>query len=75
MADAQTQRQLAETLWIEIEKAILQSPGVRHSYKKFQAAGDPDKYNLSLDIRKLGELIESEEKARQGLSVNAGVSR
>ena len=67
-----TQRQLAETLWIEIEKAILQSSGVRQSFKKLQAfdpKGDPAKYNLSLDIKKLGELIQNDEKSRQGFSM------
>jgi len=59
-----TKRKLAETLWQEIEKAVLHSAGVRHSYKKLQAFdpdGDPAKYNLSLDIKKLGELIASDE--------------
>jgi hypothetical protein len=68
----ETQRQLAETLWLEIEKAILQSPGVRQSFKKLQASdpkGDPAKYNLSLDIKKLGELIQNDEKSRYDFSV------
>jgi hypothetical protein len=67
----QTKRKLAESLWLEIEKAILQSPGVRYSYKKLQAFdpnGDPAKYNLSLDIKKLGELIESDEQNLQKLT-------
>jgi hypothetical protein len=66
-----TKRKLAESLWLEIEKAILQSPGVRHSYKKLQAfdpKGDPAKYNLSLNIKKLGELIESDEQNLQKLT-------
>jgi hypothetical protein len=71
-----TQRQLAETLWIEIEKAILHSPGVRQSFKKLQAYdpnGDPAKYNLSLDIKKLGELIQNDEKSRHGFSVDTRI--
>ena len=67
----ETKRKLAESLWLEIEKAILQSPGVRHSYKKLQAfdpEGDPAKYNLSLDIKKLGELIQNDEKSSRALS-------
>jgi len=63
-----TQRKLAEALWMEIEKAILESPGVRHSYKKllaFDPGGDSAKYNLSLDIKKLGELIQNDEKNNQ----------
>ena len=67
-----TQRQLAETLWLEIEKAILLSTGVRQSFKKLQAydpKGDPAKYNLSLDIKKLGELIQNDEESRQGFAV------
>lgn len=65
MTYRETKRKLAESLWLEIELAILQSPGVRHSYKKLKAfdpKGDPAKYNLSLDIKKLGELIQNEEK-------------
>ena len=55
MTYRKTKRKLAESLWLEIEKAILQSPGVRHSYKKLQAfdpGGDPAKYNLSLGYKK-----------------------
>lgn len=58
-------------MWLEIEKAILLSPGVRHSYKKLQAFdpnGDPAKYNLSLNIKKLGELFESDEQNLQKLT-------
>ncbi len=65
MTFQETKRKLAESLWLEIEHAILQSPGVRHSYKKLKAfdpKGDTAKYNLSLDIKKLGELIQSEEQ-------------
>jgi hypothetical protein len=72
----QTQRQLAEALWIEIEKAILQSPGVRQSFKKLQASdpeGDPAQYNLSLDIKKLGELIQSEENNCRKFSVDTRI--
>jgi hypothetical protein len=69
---SETKRKLAEALWLEIELAILQSPGVRHSYKKLKAfdpKGDPAKYNLSLDIKKLGELIQNEEqKSKQNSS-------
>jgi len=71
-----TQRQLAETLWIEIEKAILQSPGVRQSFKKLQASdpkGDPAQYNLSLDIKKLGELIQRDEQNRKDFYVNTRI--
>lgn len=71
MTSRETKRKLAEALWFEIEKAILQSPGVRHSYKKLQAFdpdGDPAKYNLSLDIKKLGELIQNRKKNRPALS-------
>jgi len=67
----ETKRKLAESLWLEIEQAILQSPGVRHSYKKLQAFdpdGDPTRYNLSLDIKKLGELIQNDEKSNRALS-------
>jgi len=67
-----TKRKLAEALWLEIEKAILQSRGVRHSYKKLQAFdpdGDPAKYNLSLDIKKLGELIQNDENINQEFPV------
>jgi hypothetical protein len=72
----ETQRQLAETLWLEIEKAILQSPGVRQSFKKLQASdpkGDPAEYNLSLDMKKLGELIQSDEQNRKNFSVETQV--
>lgn len=75
MTYRETKRKLAESLWLEIEKAILQSPGVRHSYKKLQAfdpGGDPAKYNLSLDIKKLGELIQNDEKNRPALSAERG---
>ena len=68
MTSKETQRQLAEKLWIEIEKAILHSPGVRQSFKElrdFDPAGDPAKYNLSLDIGKLGELIQNDENHPQ----------
>ena len=71
MTYQKTKRKLAESLWLEIEKAILQSPGVRRSYKKLQAfdpEGDPAKYNLSLDIKKLGELIQNDEKSSRALS-------
>jgi hypothetical protein len=76
MRQNETQRQLAETLWIEIENAILQSPGVRQSFKRLQASdpdGDPAKYNLSLDIKKLGELIQNEEKKRQNFPVGTPI--
>ena len=71
MTYRETKRKLAESLWLEIEKAILQSPGVRHSYKKLQAfdpGGDPARYNLSLDIKKLGELIQNDEKSSRAFS-------
>ncbi len=61
MTYGETKRKLAESLWLEIEQAILQSSGVRHSFKKLQAFdpdGDPARYNLSLDIKKLGELFQ-----------------
>jgi len=67
-----TKRKLAEALWMEIEKAILESPGVRHSYKKLQAfdpGGDLAKYNLSLDIKKLGKLIQNDEKSNKEFPV------
>ena len=78
MTYKQNQRKLAESLWIEIEKAILQSPGVRRSYKKLQAFdphGDPAKYNLSLDMKRLGELIKNDEKNRQDFSVETRISK
>ncbi len=71
MTYRETKRKLAESLWLEIEKAILQSPGVRHSYKKLQAfdpGGDFARYNLSLDIKKLGDLIQNDEQNLQRLS-------
>lgn len=71
MTYRETKRKLAESLWLEIEKAILQSPGVRHSYKKLQAfdpGGDIARYNLSLDIKKLGDLIQNDEQNLQRLS-------
>lgn len=71
MGYRETKNKLAESLWLEIEKAILQSPGVRHSYKKLQAFdpnGDPAEYNLSLDIKKLGDLIENDEGRIQNIS-------
>ncbi len=74
----QVQKQLAETLWIEIENAILQSPGVRHSFKKLMISdpkGDTAKYNLSLDIKRMGELIQSAEENRREFSVEAGIFR
>lgn len=76
MKPKETQKELAETLWIEIEKAILQSPGVRRSFKKLQSSdpkGDPAQYNLSLDIKKLGKLIQKDEKSRQDFSVDTRV--
>lgn len=67
----ETKKDLAESLWLEIEKAILQSPGVRESYKKLQAfdpGGDPARYNLALDMKKLGDLIQNDESEQQNFS-------
>lgn len=78
MARNEAQRQLAESLWIEIENAILQSPGVRRSFKKLQVFdpnGDTVQCNLSLDIKKLGELIQKDEENRREFSVDARISR
>ena len=72
MTYRETKRKLAESLWLEIEKAILQSPGVRHSYNKLQAfdpGGDLARYNLSLDIKKLGDLIQNDENRKDQFSV------
>ncbi len=72
MKRKETQKELAETLWLEIEKAILQSPGVHQSFKRLQASdpkGNPAEYNLSLDMKKLGELIQNNEESRQDFSV------
>lgn len=60
-------RQFAELLWVEINKAILNSPEVRKSVQRLKSLGmlqHMSKYDLVLDIEKLIELAQKEENLR-----------
>ncbi len=73
----QQKRRELESLWKEIEKAIVNSPEVRLSLTKYQAIDSSDasfKDNIILEIDKLSELIEKEESP-QDPTLRAGESR
>lgn len=56
-------KKLAEYLWMEINKAILTSPEVKHSIKQLQALGLLDyvsEYNLVLEVDRLVDKIVKE---------------
>ncbi len=72
----QSSRQLAEFLWIEINRAILKSQDVRNSIRRLDTLNQLQfisKYDLVLDMAKLIELAQNEEADPSGIRPQEGI--
>jgi hypothetical protein len=59
-------KEALENLWVEIEKALLQSPSVRVSLTNYQAleqVSESLQDNIVLNIEKLTEMVEKNEES------------
>ena len=71
-----SRRQLAEFLWIEINRAILKSQDVRNSIGRLDTLNllqFTSKYDLVLDMAKLIELVQNEEADPSGTRPQEGI--